>query len=201
VRGQGTLALGDPEYGDRELAPLPETRAEAAAVGDVVLLGADATEARLVEALAARERWRSVHLACHAAIDPERLDRSSLAVTVGAGGDGHLTAQEVFRLRVPADLVVLSACETGRGKAYGAEGVVGFTRAFLHAGAPRVIVSLWRVEDRATRVLMEEFYAAWKTGGVSTAEALRRAQAKVASTEGWEHPRYWAAWQLWGLPD
>jgi hypothetical protein len=105
-----------------------------------------------------------------------------------------------FRMRIPADLVVLSACETGRGKAYRAEGIVGLTRAFMFAGSPRVIVSLWRVDDAATRALMEAFYRRWKEGAPA-ALALRGAQEEVRKRERWSHPRYWAAWTLWGLPD
>ena len=82
-----------------------------------------------------------------------------------------------------------------------AEGVVGFTRAFMLAGAPRVIVSLWKVDDEATRVLMVKFYELWKAGKVPTATALRKAQEHVRSHEKWKHPYYWAAWQLWGLGD
>ena len=100
-------------------------------------------------------------------------------------------------MRVPADLVVLSACETARGRAYQAEGVVGFTRSFMLAGAPRVLVSLWKVDDAATRALMVKFYELWKTH--PTATALKKAQEHVASHETWRHPYYWAAWQLWGL--
>ena len=103
-------------------------------------------------------------------------------------------------MKVPADLVVLSACETGRGKVVHGEGILGFTRTFMMAGAPRVIVSLWPVEDKATQALMKKFYAHWRSG-MSTAAALRKAQAHVRAQKQWKHPSYWAAWQLWGLPD
>ncbi|MHC4959198.1 MAG: CHAT domain-containing protein [Planctomycetota bacterium] len=114
------------------------------------------------------------------------------------------------RTPVRADLVVLSACETGVGKAYEAEGVIGFTRAFMVAGAPRVIVSLWKVDDKATQALMVKFYGLWNPasaeatagkGGLEAAAALRAAQRHVASQGKWRHPRYWAAWQLWGRAD
>ena len=78
---------------------------------------------------------------------------------------------------------------------------MGFTRAFMFAGSPRVIVSLWKVDDAATGALMVKFYEAWKTGKVDTATALARAQEHVRSQEKWRHPSYWAAWQLWGLGD
>jgi CHAT domain-containing protein len=206
-RGEGVLALGDPDYGiavepheaglfrGGRLAPLPATRAEAKAIGDVVLLGADATPAGLLSEVAKRPRWRAVHIACHGLVDPGRPLLSSLAL---AGGD--LATLDVFRSRIPADLVVLSACETAKGKVFRSEGVVGFVRAFMFAGAPRVIVSLWKVDDDATRALMERFYERWK-GGAAAALALKEAQEHVAGQEKWKHPRFWAAWQLWGLPE
>jgi len=79
------------------------------------------------------------------------------------------------------------------------------TRAFMFAGAPRVIVSRWKVDDEATRALMVKFYELWnpKDGakGLPTVTALKKAQEYVASHEKWRHPYFWAAWQLWGLPD
>jgi len=213
-RGKGVLALGDPDYGARvdtatasvsnrghTLVPLPGTRAEAKAVGDVVLLGRDANETGLREALKKRERWRSVHFACHGLMDLERPLLSSLALSAGDDGDRFLTTLDVFQMKLAADLVVLSACETGKGKIYESEGIVGFTRAFMFAGAPRVIVSLWKVDDQASHALMTKFYELWKGGKMDTATALKNAQEFVRGHERWKHPYYWAAWQLWGLGD
>ncbi|MHC4549421.1 MAG: CHAT domain-containing protein [Planctomycetota bacterium] len=213
-RGEGVLALGDPDYGGEaesravtvmrsgaNLKRLPETAQEAKAVGDVVLLRGRATEATFASALSERKRWRAVHLACHGLVRPDQPQLSSLALTPDAEHDGFLSVLEVFRLKIPADLVVLSACETAKGKIYKAEGILGFTRAFMLAGAPRVIVSLWKVDDAATRALMVKFYELWKPGQMATATALKKAQEYVRSHEKWEHPYYWAAWQLWGLGD
>jgi len=103
-----------------------------------------------------------------------------------------------------ADLVTLSACETARGKLFRGEGVVGLTRAFLSTSAPRVLCSLWKVDDEATRALMVKFYELWNPEegeGLPASAALKRAQEFVRSHERWKHPRYWAAWVLWGLPD
>ena len=122
--------------------------------------------------------------------------------------------------RVPlrTDLTVLSACQTGRGKFVRGEGVMSLTRAFMFAGAPRVIVSLWGVEDAATAFLMRAFYRE-RNAGRGTAAALRLAQIAVRDHEveettsepgkppqthkvrPWSDPTYWAAWVLWGLPD
>jgi CHAT domain-containing protein/Tfp pilus assembly protein PilF len=207
LRGRGVLAVGDPDYGvpvamrgadvllGTGLTPLPATREEAKAVGDVVLLGQDATPASLFLEISRRPRWRAVHIACHGLMDPERPLLSSLALT---GGD--IATLDIFRSAIAADLVVLSACETAKGKVYRSEGVVGFVRAFMFAGAPRVIVSLWKVDDDATRALMVKFYERWK-GGAGAARALKEAQEHVAAQERWSHPKYWAAWQLWGLPE
>ena len=123
---------------------------------------------------------------------------SSLALTPSGDDDGFLTALEAFRMKCPADLVVLSACETGKGKMYKAEGIVGLTRAFMFAGAPRVLVSLWKVDDAASASLMTNFYDGFKKG-VPAARALRDAQEFVRAQEKWKHPAYWAAWVLWGL--
>ncbi len=207
------LAVGDPDYGSvsdkarevyargRRLAPLPATRKEATQIGSVALLGADANEAALRKALAGEGYWRAVHLACHGIVDPERPAISALALSAADGEDGFLTCLEVLRMRIPADLVVLSACATGTGQLVASEGIVGLTRAFMYAGASRVVCSLWDVDDAATQAFMLKFYELWNTGaGVSAAEALRGAQAHVRGQAKWKHPYYWAAWVLWGLP-
>lgn len=118
--------------------------------------------------------------------------------------DGFLTVLEVLRMQTPADLAVVSACETATGRLEGGEGIVGLTRAFMYAGTPRVLCSLWKVDDEATSALMIKFYELWnpKEGaGLGAAQALQQAQAFVRSQEKWTHPYYWAAWVLWGLPD
>jgi CHAT domain-containing protein len=215
----GVLAIGDPDVtaGGNEsavafhrgpgarLLRLPASADEAKAVGDTVLVGAAATEEGVRRALATRSRWRSVHLACHGLVDSERPALCALALTPTAEDDGFLTGLDVFRLKLPADLAVLSACETGKGRVVHGEGVMGLTRAFMFAGAPRVICSLWKVDDRATLALMKKFYELWnpKDGskGLGTAAALKGAQDFVRSREEWKHPYYWAAWVLWGLAD
>lgn len=215
-RGEGVLALGDPDYAGtsegaqrillrgRPLSPLPATRPEAEAIGTTTLLGPKATEEGLRRALASRGRWRAVHLACHGLIDPDRPTLSSLALTRAGDDDGFLTALEVLRTPFSADLAVLSACETAKGKVVTGEGIVGLTRAFMFAGSPRVICSLWKVDDEATSALMMKFYELWnpKAGaqGLNSADALRQAQDFVRSHEKWKHPYFWAAWVLWGLP-
>ncbi|MCK6458829.1 MAG: CHAT domain-containing protein, partial [Planctomycetes bacterium] len=209
ARGEGVLALGDPAYqgevvaalgSSRRLLRLPASGEEARAVGTVTLVAEEATETRLLGEIPKRPRWRAVHLACHGFVDTEQPRRSALALAPDGSNDGLLSVLDVFRLKCPADLVVLSACETARGRHVRGEGIMGLTRAFMYAGAPRVIASLWKVDDSATRALMERFYERWNAGS-GAAAALREAQAHVRERKGWEHPAFWAAWVLWGLPD
>jgi len=213
-KGEGVLALGDPhyviEYQGRSLhvyaegvplEALPATRLEVTAItgpGDQRLLGSQATIRNLAEVAASRARWSVIHLACHGLIDPDTPTLSALALTPEPGDDGFLTALEVYGMNLAADLVVLSGCNTGRGRFMKGEGLVGLMRAFMCAGAPRVVVSLWKVDDEATQALMTRFHALRKAGR-STARALREAQASIRSEPRWVHPRYWAAWVLWGL--
>ncbi len=195
-RGEGVLALA---WSDAT-RHLPDAEASARAVGYTVLVGPAATRAALSEALGRRPRWRAVHFACHSLVDAERPTLSALLLAPEREDDGRLTSLDLCRVNVPADLVVLSACETARGKVYRAEGIVGLARAFMTAGAPRVLCSLWKVDDAATRELMGKFYELWRKGLAPTA-ALRGAQEHVRSREQWRDPQFWAAWVLWGLPD
>ena len=130
--------------------PLPATREEARAIGDVVLVGADASEPKLIEAMRARPRWAAVHLACHGIPDARYPEECALALTSSATEDGRFTSLDVLAIDVSADLVVLSACESGVGRAQRGEGTMSLARAFLAAGAPRVVSSLWKVDDDAT---------------------------------------------------
>ncbi len=217
--GARVLGLGAPNYRalvdkraqeayakrSERLTPLPATAVEVRAVADVTLLGDQATEARLRSTLAASARWRAVHFACHGLVDARNPMRSSLAVTPGGEDDGFLTCLEVYAMRIPADLAVLSACETSRGRVYKTDGVLGLAHSFMLAGAPRVLCSLWKVDDRATQALMVKFYELWnpkgEKEGLSATQALRAAQEHVRSKPEWAHPYYWGAWVLWGLPD
>jgi CHAT domain-containing protein len=206
IRGQSVLAFGDPDAGATS-EPLPSAREAARAVGDRVLLGAEASEAgfRAVLAESASEkpphRWRGIHFACHGVVDESNPWMSALELSAGQGHDGRLTALDIAEMRIDADLCALSACDSARGRVLRGDGVVGLSRAFLAAGAPRLLVSLWRVDDAATCALMKRFHELWKRGDVPAAEALRQAQASVREQGQWADPYYWASWQLWGLPD
>lgn len=220
LRGRRTLAVADPLYtarqvevhqtltrGDATLAPLLHAQEEVAAFTtetDRRLLGPEATEERFVAALSEERRWRAIHFCCHGLIDYRHPQFSALAITPGETSDGFLSPIEIMHLRMPADLVVLSACSTGLGPTRGGEGVLGFVRAFFVAEAARVLVSLWKVDDEATKELMVRFYAAWSRpeaeGGGDVGAALRAAQDHVRREPRWAHPYYWAAWVHWGLP-
>jgi CHAT domain-containing protein len=149
-----------------------------------------------------------IHLATHGfaySADARALD-SFVALAADSSGDaagnGLLTVGEVIDEagRLTADLVVLSACQTGLGNLRQAEGTVGLQRAFLAKGARSVLVSLWSVSDNATELLMRRFYKHWLRDAdrPSKAEALRRAQTDVRQTKGFDSPRFWAAFQLVG---
>ena len=140
-----------------------------------------------------------IHLAVHGLFsDLQPLD-SGLVLRGGGGEDGILRISEVFGIDLTgAELVVLSACESGLGVVRPGDEMVALSRAFLYAGTPSLIASLWKVDDRATKLFMDAFYENWKGKGMSKAEALSIAQRKLRSTPGYESPAYWAAFELIG---
>jgi CHAT domain-containing protein len=163
--------------------------------------GADArllTAAGATEAAVKRNapNYGVMHLAVHGVIVPERPLASSLLLGAGAGDDGYLRVDEIFRMTLAARLVVLSGCSTGLGRLTG-DGILGMTRAFLYAGTPAVIVSQWDVSDRATAALMDRFYAELFRGR-TTAQALRAAE--LATRAQFPSPSDWAAFELVGEP-
>jgi CHAT domain-containing protein len=116
----------------------------------------------------------------------------------GEPQDGFLRFYDIYNLKLNADLVVLSACQTALGKEVQGEGLIGLTRGFMYAGAPRVVASLWRVDDRATAELMKRFYQGMLKEGLRPAAALRAAQVSMLKEKGWSAPNYWAAFTLQG---
>ena len=141
-----------------------------------------------------------IHFAAHGYIDEERPDLSSLVLTRGNNSeeDGLLRAAEIYNLKLNADLVVLSACQTGLGKLVRGEGIIGLTRAFMYAGTPSVMVSLWSVSDISTADLMGEFYEGLIKHKLSKTDALRKAQLALLSDDEYAHPFYWASFVLFG---
>jgi len=195
------------------LAPLPSTRTEVESIAKLYVgqiseyLGEEATEER---AKSIGKDVRYIHFAVHGLLDERFPLNSALAFTIRENpvkgqDNGLLQAWEVFeQVRIDADLVTLSACETSLGKEMGGEGLIGLTRAFEYAGARSVLASLWSVSDESTAELMKRFYGYLKVGK-SKDEALRAAQMDLIksskgnnSTSERAHPFHWAAFQLTG---
>jgi CHAT domain-containing protein/tetratricopeptide (TPR) repeat protein len=148
-------------------------------------------------------KYRFIHFATHAIIDPENPDMSAIALSQvdewGRPLNGLLSAQDVHRLKLSADLVVLSACRTGLGKDAPGEGLLSLTRGFLSSGVARVIVTLWSVEDQATAEMMSRFYRRMLGPQAMTpAAALRATQEEMWREGRWGAPYYWGGFVLQG---
>jgi tetratricopeptide (TPR) repeat protein len=207
VVGNPTMPVVTSSTGDTlTLAALPGAEREARSVAGrlqvTALVGSLATETAVREQLG---RAPVVHLATHGfAFGTEGLARRSfVALAPDSLGDGILSVGELLddpTLSLRADLVILSACQTGLGDLKRAEGTIGLQRAFLGKGARSVLVSLWNVSDEATSLLMQRFYAHWlgDRDSPSKSEALRRAVTDVRASREFSHPRYWAGFQLVG---
>jgi CHAT domain-containing protein len=143
-----------------------------------------------------------VHFATHALINHQHPELSGIVLSQvdekGQPRDGFLRLHEIYNLRLAAELVVLSACETALGKEVKGEGMIGLTRGFMYAGAPRVAASLWRTDDRAAAELMKRFYQRMLGERMTAASALRAAQVSMLQEKRWETPYYWAAFTLQG---
>lgn len=200
TRAAASLGLGG-------FSRLPFSRAEARAIA------AMAPEGSLVQAMdfEASKSWidaghlagrRIVHFATHGLLDSEHPDLSGLVLSLvderAAWRDGFLRMPEIYNLDLDADLVVLSACQTALGREVRGEGLVGVTRGFMHAGVPRVVASLWEVDDQSTAELMRLFYRGLLRERRRPADALRLAQLELARRPGWSHPYYWSGFVLQG---
>lgn len=139
-------------------------------------------------------QFSHIHFATHGRFDPDQPLQSGLLLAKEAQSDGFLSLGELYSLRLHSDLVTLSACETGLGKIRNGDDVVGLTRGFFYAGSNTIVASLWEVDDQATSYLMQQFYADLKANNKE--EALR--QAQLATRKKFNHPFFWAAFQLTG---
>ncbi len=191
--------------GVQHLPRLPLTRREAEALRRAVpetrlLLGFAARREALIGS--ALESYRIVHLATHGLVHAAQPALSGVALSLvderGAPLDGFLRLHDLYDLRLSADLVVLSACQTALGRDLRGEGVMSLARGFMHAGASRVLASLWQVHDEATAALMTAFYDALLRRHMSPAAALREAQLTLLRSRRWRAPYYWAAFTLQG---
>ena len=193
--------------GLQRLARLPGTRVEAEQLLSLVppeqRLGALDFDARRALALdPALARYRILHFATHGLLNSTHPELSGLVLSLvessGEAQNGFLRLQDVYQMRIDADLVVLSACQTALGKPVQGEGLVGLTRGFIHAGARQVLASLWKVPDWATSELMKEVYRAMLVEGQRPGPALRQAQRKLLATRPFDGPESWAAFVLQG---
>jgi CHAT domain-containing protein len=146
--------------------------------------------------------YRIIHFATHGLLNSQHPELSGLVLSLldetGKAQDGFLRMPEIYNLHLPADLIVLSACQTALGKQLRGEGLVGLTRGFMYAGAQRVVASLWQVDDYATAQLMKGFYRGMLKEGLRPAAALRLAQLEMRKQERWASPFFWAAFTIQG---
>jgi CHAT domain-containing protein/tetratricopeptide (TPR) repeat protein len=197
----------DAESEESRLDRLPLTRCEAKRImatapkGSRLALDFDANGALVKSGRLAE--YRIVHFATHSRINNVRPELSAIVLSrIDRHGnprsDGYVRARDIYGLSFPADLIVLSSCKTGLGKNVEGEGLVGMSRAFLFAGASRVVVSLWDVNDMATTTLMSDFYKRMRPGKVPLSVALRSAQLGMLEENPKLQPYFWAAFILQG---
>jgi CHAT domain-containing protein len=185
----------------RLLATRQEARGIAALVpGTEVAM--DFSASRVTVLALASGQHRIVHFATHGIADSQHQELSGVVLSLydreGKFQDGFLRLPDIYNLRMPADLVVLSACNTGLGQEVTGEGLAGLVRGFMYAGSRRVLASLWRVDDEATAELMQKFYQNLLVRRLSAGDALRTAQLELRKIPRWRHPFYWAAFVLQG---
>ncbi|HKW15614.1 MAG TPA: CHAT domain-containing protein, partial [Candidatus Krumholzibacteria bacterium] len=204
------FAVGNPDYSglampaNDPLAPLPYAQKEVEAIGArvkpdrrVELTGRAASEAAVKQELRT-ESPRVVHLATHGLVDATEPARSSVALASGDGEDGLFHTLEIVSTRTRSDLVVMSACESARGRVSRGEGVVGLSRAFLGAGAESVVASLWSVSDESTAELMRVFYDRMFGKKESASRALQDARIALLDSDKFSHPFYWSPFVVTG---
>jgi CHAT domain-containing protein len=204
VNSSRALVLGNPTMPSvssypgapkQQLSPLPGAEAEARAIAPLLktqaITGAQGTKAQIVQKM---PQASIIHLATHGLLDDVRGLGSAIALAPSGTDDGLLTAEEIFDMKLQANLVVLSACNTGEGRITG-DGVIGLSRALISAGVPSVIVSLWAVPDAPTSELMQSFYQNLQNNP-DKAQALRQAMLTTMKTH--PGPRNWAAFTLIG---
>jgi CHAT domain-containing protein len=199
--------VGNGSGGPLNVRRLPFTRQEA---DRILAVAPAASNLRAVDFRANRSiatsgelsNYRYVHFATHGYLDTSRAGLSAIVLSLvdeqGKPQDGFLRTHDIYNLKLPAELVVLSACETGLGKDVKGEGLEGLTRGFMYAGARRVVVSLWNVNDKATAGLMQHLYVGMLKNKKTPAAALRGAQIEMLKVKQWQPPYYWAAFVMQG---
>ena len=195
------------ESGLQDLQRLPYSRSEAKTIvamtprgQSLKALDFDASRATITGGKI--RDYRIVHFATHGLLNTVHPELSGVVLSlVDEGGrpqNGFLRLHEIYDLKLPAELVVLSGCQTALGKQIKGEGLVGLTRGFMYAGARRIVVSLWDITDEATAELMKRFYQAMLKKGMRPAAALRTAQLAMWKNKWWSSPYYWAGFTIQG---
>ena len=202
--GEFAAALRD--FGSDNLARLPFSGREAAEImknapnHSLLATGFGANRARVLSG--ELNNYRILHFATHGLLNAENPNLSGLVLSLvderGNPQNGFLRAQDVYTLKLHSDLVVLSACQSAYGKDVAGEGLISLTRGFMYAGAPRVVASLWRVDDAATAELMRRFYTAMFQRSLTPSAALRTAQIEMVRIKRWENPQSWAGFTIQG---
>jgi CHAT domain-containing protein len=151
------------------------------------------------------DQYSIVHFATHAVLNENHPESSGIVLSMvnqaGRPQQGFLRIDDIYNLRLPVNLVVLSACKSALGKDVRGEGLIGLTRGFMYAGARGVVASLWKVDDEATAELMKRFYGGMFKQGLTPAAALRQAQLEMWQSKRWHAPYYWAAFVIQGQYD
>jgi len=223
------LAVGDPSFGSNEVEPAidggagPSQNSGSPVDNEFVRLKYSGQEIEKISALfkpgrrdtLLRERaseenfkrqnladYRIIHFATHAFIDDKKPARSAVVLSLDQDPkeDGFLQMREVFNLKFKADLVVLSACQTGLGQLIRGEGIEGLSRAFFYAGASSVLLSLWAVNDQASAQFLERFYIHLRSAK-PVVDSLRKAKLEMIESEVLAHPYYWAGFVVAGNAD
>ncbi|MCL4457354.1 MAG: CHAT domain-containing protein [Nitrospirae bacterium] len=197
-KNRQTLIFGNPDLGDPKY-DLKYAGEEAVAISNElpdsrVLLRKEATETNFKRSA---NQFGYIHFATHGMFESDSPLNSGLFLSRDAENDGLLSVNELYSISLNADLVTLSACETALGKINAGDDVVGLQRGFLYAGANSIVASLWKVDDLATSQLMTGFYSNLKK--TNKRDALRAAQLTVKKR--YEHPYFWAAFQLTGMTE
>ncbi|MEG4065449.1 CHAT domain-containing protein [Microcoleus sp. SVA1_A1] len=186
---------------------LPGTRQEAEAILNLFpensRLAYFDFQASRANALSDRlSQYRFIHWATHGFANPQNPELSGVVMSLvnesGQNSNGYLLLGDIFNLNFNAELVVLSACQTGLGEVIQGEGLIGLTRGLMYAGTSRVVTSLWSVPDAETAILMEKFYTKMLQNNLKPSDALRAAQLELFQSKSWVAPYYWAAFTLQG---
>jgi CHAT domain-containing protein len=191
----------------QRFARLLGTRAEANAIAELVekdqLFKALDFDSNYQAALSKElGEYRYLHFATHGLLNSSYPELSGIVLSLidrnGKPQKGFLKLSDIFNMKLSAELVVLSACQTGLGKEIRGEGLVGLTRGFMYAGARSVLATSWKINDSATAELMSNFYRAMLKENRRPAEALRLAQLSLQQKRRWSNPYYWAGFMLQG---